>query len=110
MTQEVIERRSLRRPGHGAPGDAVMPDDGEEWPSVGRDLGNGVFVGSRPSRYVIEAVPVANSAALTAIDGVRLPLSDQDEPLPSRTELTSDSSHPRSVRSLTGWLVDVEEL
>ncbi len=110
VTQEVIERRSLRRPGHGAPGDAVMPQSGDEWPPVGRDLGNGVFVGSRPSRYVIEAVPVPNSAALTPIDGVRLPMAEDDEPLPSRTEPTSDSSPPRIVRSLSGWLVDVEDL
>jgi hypothetical protein len=50
VAHEVEERRSLRRPGHGAANDAVMPPDGEEWPMVGRDLGGGVFAGSRPSR------------------------------------------------------------
>lgn len=110
VTHEVIEHRSVRHPGYGAPGDAVMPENGGEWPLVGRDLGNGVFVRSRPSRYVIEAVPVPNTAVLTAIDGMRLPLSEQDELLPPRTERTCDSSPPRSVRSPAGWLVDVEEL
>jgi len=87
-----------------------MPKSGDEWPLVGRELGNGVFVGSRPSRYVIEAMPVPDTAALTPTEGVRLRLSEQDEPLPPAEELTIDPSPARSARSPAGWLVDVEEL
>nr|WP_104125915.1 hypothetical protein [Cryobacterium sp. Y57] len=30
VTQDVIERRSLRLPGHGAPPESIMPADGDE--------------------------------------------------------------------------------
>ena len=73
VTQEVIEHRSLSRPGHGAPPTTAMPPDGEEWPVTGRDLGNGVFIGSRPSRYVTEIVPIPDTAVLETARGVRLP-------------------------------------
>lgn len=109
VTREVIERRILRRPGHGAPLSATVPEDGEEWPMVGRDLGNGVFVGSRPTRYMIEAVPVADSARLASVRGVRLPDSSYDEAGTAVTELTDDPPVERRTRSLSGWLVDVEE-
>ncbi|NLP84022.1 hypothetical protein HF576_09185 [Microbacterium sp. CFH 90308] len=107
VTREFVERRSLRRPGHGAPLDAVMPPDGEEWPTVTRDLGNGVVAGSRPSRYVIEAEPVPDSAVLVPAAGVRLPPAVPDEP----RALLADPDPPleRRRRSYAGWLVDVEE-
>jgi len=108
VTQDVVERRSLRRPGHGAPPESIMPADGDEWPMVGRDLGNGVFVGSMPSRYMIEIEPVANTAMLTSSQGVRLRIDEDDEPLPDVEEFAGP---PREKRrhSLEGWLVDVQE-
>jgi hypothetical protein len=109
VTREVIERRILRRPGHGAPLSATMPEDGEEWPMVGRDLGNGVFVGSRPTRYMIEAVPVADSARLAPVHDVRLPDSLHGEAGTTVAEPTDDPPVERRTRSLSGWLVDVEE-
>ena len=109
VTQDVIERRSLRRPGHGAPPDAVLPPEGEEWPFAGRELGSGVFVGSRPSRYVIEAVSVPDTALLLLADGVRLPASEQIEPLPPAAKVAGDPPRERRTRSHAGWLVDVEE-
>jgi hypothetical protein len=109
VSHEVEERRSLRRPGHGAPPGAVMPADDEEWPMVGSDLGGGVFAGSRPSRYVIEIVPLPGTAILESALGVRLPSAHTDAP--SQPGGTS-SSHPlseRKTRSLAGWLVDIED-
>lgn len=108
VTQEVIERRSLRRPGHGAPLATVMPPGGEEWPVTGPDLGYGVFMASRPSRYVIEIVPVADTAVLEPARGVRLP-AEQDETPPAIEELTSDPPLEGPARSLAGWLVDIEK-
>jgi len=109
VTHEIVERPALRRPGHGAPLTSSMPADGEEWPTTKRDLGNGVFVGSKPSRHVIEVVPVPGSAALEPARGVRLPTSAQDRQPPSVDDLTTDPPPERSSRSLIGWLVDVEE-
>jgi hypothetical protein len=109
VTHEVVERRALRRPGHGAPLTAAMPADGQEWPTTRRELGNGVFVGSRPSRYVIDVVPVAGSVALEPARGVRLPTSAQDRHPPSVADLATDPPPERSSRSRIGWLVDVEE-
>jgi hypothetical protein len=108
VTHEVVERRVLRRPGHGAPPNAVMPADGEEWPMTGRELGNGVFVGARPSKYMIELVPVPDSAALERARGVRLP-AEHDEPPRPAPEFASDPPPERRTRSLAGWLVDIEE-
>ncbi|MHA6667753.1 DUF6578 domain-containing protein [Homoserinimonas sp. A447] len=109
VTREVIERRSLRRPGHGAPPDAIMPTDGDDWPMVGRELGNGAFVGTRPSRYLIEIVPVPETAMLTPAQGVRQPIVDQTERLPSAAALAADPPPERRRRTLAGWLVDVSE-
>ena len=106
VTQESIERRSLRRPGHGAPPDAVMPPDGEEWPSKGLSLGNGVFVGSRPTRHISENVPVPNSATLVPVRGVRLPGEREDD---TPVDRTGDPPPERRVRTQPGWLVDVVE-
>jgi hypothetical protein len=108
VTHEVVERRHLRRPGRGAPADAIMPADGEEWPMVGRDLGNGVSFGSRPSRYVIEAVPVAGSATLTPVRGIRL-ADDRDENTTPDVDTFDDPPVERRARSLMGWLVEVDE-
>lgn len=114
VTTEVVERRSVRRPGHGAPAGAVMPPDGEEWPMVGRAIGDGVFVGSRPSRYVTELVPVPDSAVPEPARGVRLPEVEGDELRPRdaspRGAIPSgDPPAERRIRSRAGWLVDVEE-
>ncbi|MEZ3160191.1 DUF6578 domain-containing protein [Microbacterium sp. BWT-B31] len=109
VSREVVERRSLRRPGNGAPPDASMPADGEEWPMTGRDLGNGVFVGSRPTRYMIEIVPVPDSAVLQPVLGVRLPATHEHQPPPAAVDLTADPPSERRSRSLAGWLVDVDE-
>ncbi len=108
VTREVIERRSLRRPGHGAPLSTVMPPDSEEWPVAGRDLGDGVFMVSRPSRFVTEIVPVADTAVLEPARGVPLP-AEQDETPPTIEELTSDPLPERRRRALAGWLVDIDE-
>ncbi len=95
VTYEITQRRTLRRPGHGAPPDAVMPADGEEWPMNRLELGNGFFAGSQPSRYVVETVPVPHSAALQSVGGVGLPA--QPPPV----------LHPG--HALGGWLIDVDE-
>ena len=109
VTREVIERRSLRRPGHGAPPDAIMPTDGDDWPMVGRELGNGAFVGTRPSRYLIEIVPVPQTGMLTPAQAVRQPIVDQTERLPSAAALVAGPPPERRRRTLVGWLVDVSE-
>jgi hypothetical protein len=109
VTHEVIERRTLRRPGHGAPPAAVMPPEGEEWPMTGRELGNGVFMGSRPSRYMIEIVPVSGTALLEPTPGVRLPTPEHDDTPPHVGELPGDPAPERRTRSRVGWLVDVDE-
>lgn len=95
VTYEIEERKTLRRPGHGAPMDAAMPTDGEEWPMNRREIGNGVFVGSQPSRYITEMVRVPHTAALESVDGVNLPA----EPPPAL----------QPGRAISGWLIDVEE-
>jgi hypothetical protein len=109
VTGDVIERRSLRRPGHGAPPDAVMPADGEAWAMAGREVGSGVFVGTSPSRYMIEVVSVPDTAILTPARGVRLATAEETEPLASAAELATDPPPERRRPSLAGWLVDVHE-
>jgi hypothetical protein len=103
---DVVERRSLRRPGHGAPPDAVMPAEGEAWPFVGREVGDRVSLGTTPSRYMIEIVPVPDSAILTPARGVR---SDAAEPLTPAAALAADPPPERRRPSRAGWLVDVHE-
>ncbi|MGC5172092.1 DUF6578 domain-containing protein [Microbacterium sp. DT81.1] len=107
VSHEVVQRRTLRRPGHGAPPTASIPADGEEWPTIRRALGNGVIVGSRPSRYVIEGVPVPDSVELVPAPGIRLPASLRDELAPPAE--ATDPAPERSSRSIVGWLVDVKE-
>lgn len=109
VTHEVITGRSLRRPNHGAPGMAVVPRDGEEGPMTRHELGNGVFAGPRPSPYVIEVRPIANSAALEPARGVRLRADENDKP-PLAQASPQDGSQPGlRTRSLIGWAVDIEE-
>ncbi|MDW4574498.1 DUF6578 domain-containing protein [Microbacterium sp. M3] len=108
VTHDVSERRVLRRPGHGAPPDAVMPPDGQEWPSVRMDLG-GVIAGSRPSRYMIEIVPVPGTATLEPGHGVRLPVTLVGAAVRAADIDISDPPVERKRRSLAGWLVDVED-
>lgn len=109
VTHEVEARRSLRRPGHGAPPDAVLPPDGEEWPMVRRELGGGVFVGSQPSRYVTEIVPLPGTTTLEPARGVRLPSSEGVAPPQPESNSISDAPGERKTRSLAGWLVDIDE-
>lgn len=85
-----------------------MPSDSEEWPVTGRELGNGVFIESRPSRHVIEIVPIAGAAVLLPARGVRLSPTEQ-ETLPTIEELISDPLPERRARSLAGWLIDFGE-
>jgi hypothetical protein len=110
VVHDVAEHRSLRRPGHGAPPDAVMPPDGEDWPMTGREIGDGVFVGTRPSRYMIEMTPVPGTATLEQARGVRLPSAEGEVHLPP-DDLDLSAPHPieRRRRSVAGWLVDVED-
>jgi len=109
VTHEVEERRSLRRPGHGAPPDAVMPAEGEEWPMVRRELGGGVFAGSRPSRYVIEIVPRPGTATLKPVRGVRLTSEEVEAAPRPESNSTSDAATDGTARSLAGWLVDIDD-
>ena len=106
VTHDVIERRTLRRPGHGAAMDAVMPADGEEWPMVGRVLGNGVFLGFRPTRYMVEIVSVPGTAALEPVPGIGL-----GTPAAGHSRATSADAPPleRRRRAFAGWLVDIDE-
>ena len=76
---------------------------------VRRDLGGGVFAGSRPPQYVIEIVAVPGSATLEAARGVRLRSADMEAPLPPAPIDVSDPPIERTVRSFAGWLVDVED-
>ena len=76
---------------------------------TGRELGNGVFMESRPLRHVIEIVPIAGTAVLLPVRGVRLSPTEQDETLPTIEELTSHPPPERRARSLAGWLIDIEE-
>ena len=108
VTHEVAVRSALRRPGHGAPPNAVMPANGEEWPMVRGDLGGGVFAGSRPSRFVVEVVPVPGTALLEPVRGVRRPSVEQQAQTPSVDATHADPPSEVASRSLAGWLVDIE--
>lgn len=109
VTREVIERRSLRRPSHGAPLDATMPADGGDWPIVAGGREKGASWGTRPSRYVTQVVPLPGTATLAFVHGVRQPASDHSHQLPSASDLAADPPPERTPRELSGWLVDVEE-
>ncbi|SEN21244.1 MULTISPECIES: DUF6578 domain-containing protein [Cryobacterium] len=108
VTQDVIERRSLRRPGHGAPSESIMTADGDKWPMADRNFANGAFLGTSPSRYMIAIEPVADTARLAAAQGVRLRIDEDAEPLPTVGEFAVPPPEQRR-RSLEGWLVDVQE-
>lgn len=112
VMHDVEERRSLRRPGHGAPPDAVVPAEGEEWPMNRLGLGEGVFVGSRPSRYVTTIVNVPGTAVLEPVAGVRLPDDeiDADTAHPRGDTDTEDPPTVRTIRAQAGWVVDVDEV
>ena len=81
-----------------------MPPEGEEWPMIARDLGDGVFAGSRPSRFVIEIVPVPDTAALERVPGLRLAPAEDDSSVPPVGHPPADAT----TRQLAGWLVDVD--
>jgi hypothetical protein len=108
VTQDVIERRSLRGPGYGAPPESIMTAEGDERAMVGREFSNGSFLATSHSRYMIEIEPVANTARLTSAQGVRLRIDEDDEPLPDVEEFAGPPPEKRR-RSLEGWLVDVQE-
>ena len=108
LTQDVVHRRSLRRPGHGAPPESINASDGDEGAMVGRSFDKGAFLATSPSRYMIEVEPVPNTAMLTPAQGVRLRIDDDDEPLHEVGELSGPPPEQRR-RSLEGWLVDVQE-
>jgi hypothetical protein len=108
VAQQHVERFTLRRPGHGAPADAQMPAEGELWPLAGRDLGNGLFIGSRPTRWMVtsEALP----GAVTLTPCVRVPeVRDDSAPAVGSDELDGSEPAERTVVAQIGWLVDVDE-
>jgi len=108
VTQDVVHRRSLRRPGHGAPPESINASDGDEGAMVGRSFDKRAFLATSPSQYMIEVEPVPNTAMLTPAQGVRLRIDDDDEPLHEVGEMSGPPSEQRR-RSLEGWLVDVQE-
>lgn len=114
VTVDVIDRRSLRRPGHGAPLDAVMPAPGEDWPMIvsgaGSDAdGNEVLFGTLPTRYLIESERVPDSATLTPAGGVRSGTDDEAESIAPAAGRDTDPPPERRRQSFAGWLVDVDE-
>ena len=76
---------------------------------VRQDIGGGVFAGSRPSRYVVELLPVPGTATLEPVRGVRLPSSEADGPPPSGDIAIRHPGEEGRRRSLAGWLVDIED-
>ncbi len=105
VVQEHVERRHLRRPGFGAPPDARMPAEGEEWPFDGRDLGNGLMIGTRPSRWMIESSRVPGAVALVARDRVPDPPTDAH---PAPLDQTEEPPAERRAEFVIAWVVDVE--
>lgn len=108
VAQQHVERFTLRRPGHGAPADAQMPAEGELWPLAGRNLGDGLFIGSRPTRWMVtsEALP----GAVTLTPCVRVPeVRGDSDPAVGRNELDGSEPAERTVVTQIGWLVDVDE-
>jgi len=104
VMRQVVERRTLRRPGHGAPREAATPPDGEER----GDVGGGVFVGSRPSRHVIEIMPVPGTATLEPVRSVPRSSTGTEAPPSPTGDNVTDPQIARRRRSFAGWLVDVE--
>lgn len=104
---EQIERHELRRPGFGAPPHAVAPPTGEDWPFVGRELENGMRIGSYPSRYVVVAEPVPESTTTRPVDGIRL----TDDSPPPHEQPASPTGPPPDRRVLVGvgWIVSIDE-
>lgn len=109
VTHQVLERRSLRRPGHGAPLQASSPPEDGTWPLISREIGHGTFIGSRPTRFVTEITLIPDTAELLPTRGVRLSVPNQSSPVPDRTKLIEDAPSERRVRTRAGWLIDVEE-
>jgi hypothetical protein len=108
VVQETIERFALRRPGHGAPPDAEMPAAGELWPLSGRDLGNGFFIGNRPSRWMRVSTPVPEAVELLPSDSVPGERPESDDGV-TKNDLNGPEPSERRLRIRRGWLVDVEE-
>ncbi|MDU0345874.1 DUF6578 domain-containing protein [Microbacterium sp. KSW2-29] len=106
VAQDHVEVRHLRRPGFGAPPDAEMPAEGEEWPFSGRDLGNGLLIGSRPSKWMIESVPIPG--AVTLVPRERVPRKATGEE-GSEAPPVEDAEPPAERRTtfVVAWVVDV---
>ncbi|SIR58385.1 DUF6578 domain-containing protein [Microbacterium sp. RURRCA19A] len=103
VVQEHLATRHLRRPGFGAPPDAEMPAEGEDWPFQGRDLGNGFMIGSRPTKWMIESVPVPGAVTLVPRD--RVPSRSSNANAASVEE--SEPPLERRTTSVVAWVVDV---
>ena len=103
IVQEHVETRHLRRPGFGAPPDAEMPAEGEEWPLRGVALGNGFMAGSRPSKWMVESVPVPGAVTLTPRD--RVP--DRAAEGSAAREENEEPPAERRTTSVVAWVVDV---
>lgn len=114
VTVEVIERQVLRRPGRGAPPDATMPAEREDWPLVGPRIGEAsdgeVVMGFRPSRFIILTEQVAESAMLEAVPGVRLGESPRGPSFSPDRDGNEEWTSERRSRSQMGWLVDIDQL
>lgn len=108
LVQEYAQTFVLRRPGCGAPPDAEMPAEGEQWPFSGHDLGNGLMIGSRPTRWMMTILPIDGAVALEPCGGVPgEPCGETPEDLDEL--LNGPEPAERRVRTRDGWLVDVEE-
>jgi hypothetical protein len=114
VTHDVIERRELRRPGHGAPSDTLAPSQGEQWAEV-RGQTVPVSWGARPSRYILVSEPVPGTVRMHPRNAV--PTSAEDRETGGENEpFEDDGATPtatgptgRRLTSSPGWLVDVDE-
>ncbi len=76
---------------------------------VRRELGGGVFAGSRPSRYVVEIVPRPGTATLEPARGVGLTSQAVEATPQPESDSISGASGERRARLLAGWLVDIDD-
>lgn len=81
-----------------------MPAEGEEWPFSGRELGNGLLIGSRPSKWMIESVPVPG--AVTLVPQGRVPRESTEKAAAIPDENVEPPAERRTT-SVVAWVVDV---